>query len=136
MKILKKIWDEILYFFSDEEDPNEPIYDPMHFAAMIVIVIFAIGVLFWLLWTLLVFEGGFFRKIIPALHVLFTGKTLKDFGWVGYPYELGVFEGFIANTISFLLTLALIIGLWWLVNSPVKNKIRTDEDPPDASPSK
>ena len=122
MKIFKKIWEEILYFFSDEEDPNEPAYDPVHFAAMIVIVIFSIGVLFWLLWTLLVFEGGFFGKIWPALQVLFRHKTLKDFGWVGYPYELGVFEGFIANSIAFVLTVALIAGIWRLVETPIKKE--------------
>ena len=131
MIFLKKIWDEILYFFSDEEDPNEPIYDPAHFAAMIVIVIFAIGVLFWLLWTLLVFEGGFFGKIWPALQVLFTRKTLKDFGWVGYPYELGVFEGFIANTIAFILTIALLVGIWWLLETPAKKRPQTTDDSPD-----
>ena len=119
MKVLKRIWEEILNLFSDEEDPNEPIYDPVHLAAMIVIVIFSIGALFWLLWTLLVFEGGFFGKIIPALQALFTSKTLHDFGWVGYPYELGVFEGFIANSVAFVLTIALIVGIWWVLETPM-----------------
>ena len=119
--------DEFLNFFSDAEDPDEPVYDPVHIAGLIVIVIFAIGVLFWLLWTLLVFEGGFFRKIIPALEVLFTKKTLHDFGWVGYPFELGIFEGFIANTVAFLLTIVLIIGVWWLLESPGKNSSGKDE---------
>ena len=120
MNVLKKIWGEVLRFFSDEEDPNEPIYDPVHIAAMIVIVIFTIGALFWLLWTLLVFEGGFLVKIIPAFRVLFTSKTLHDFGWVGYPYELGIFEGFIANTIAFILTIALIVGVWRVLETPTK----------------
>jgi cbb3-type cytochrome oxidase subunit 3 len=118
MNSLKRIWEELLYFFSDREDPDEPVYDPVHFAAMIVIVIFSIGVLFWLLWTLLVFEGGIFPKILPAVQVLFTKKTLTDFGWLGYPYELGVFEGFIANTIALVLTIALVVGIWWLFQAP------------------
>ena len=131
MNYLKKFWDDILYFFSDEEDHSEPIYDPLHFAAMIVIVIFAVGVLFWLLWTLLVFEGGFFEKIGPAIQVLFTSKTLKDFGWVGYPYELGAFEGFIGNTVAFLLTLALMTGIWWLLESPTKKELRSSGEKSD-----
>jgi len=112
--ILRKIWDEIVKFFSDEENPNEPIYDPVHFAGMIVIVIFSTGVLFWLLWTLLVFGGGIFVKIKPALEIIFTKKTLHDFGWVGYPYELGIFDGFIGNAVALVLTAALVIGIWWV----------------------
>ena len=129
MKHLKKAWEEILRFFSDEEDPDEPIYDPVHLAAMIVIVIFSIGVLFWLLWTLLVFEGGFFGKILPALRVLLTSKTLHDFGWVGYPYELGVFEGFIANSTAFVLTIGVIAGIWWILYSPL-NKTKSEGKSP------
>ena len=123
MNLLKRVWEEALAFFSDEEPADEPVYDPVHFAAMIVIVIFAIGVLFWLLWTLLVFEGGIFRKVVPALQVLFTHKTLHDFGWVGYPFELGVFEGFIGNIIALILTLALVYGIWWVFQAPgLQNK--------------
>lgn len=115
MNRLKNLWQETLGFFSDQEDPNEPFYDPVHLAGMIVIVIFTLGVLFWLLWTLLVFGGGFFRKIVPAFQVLFTEKKLTDFGWVGYPYELGIFEGFVENTLALVLTFALIIGIWWIL---------------------
>ena len=112
--MLKKFWNELVNFFSDAEDPNEPVYDPAHFGAMIVIVIFSIGVLFWLLWTLLVFGGGIFNKMIPLFQILFMGKDLQDFGWVGYPYELGIFEGFIGNSIALILTFALIVGIWWV----------------------
>lgn len=122
--MIKKIRDELLAFFSDEENPDETIYDPVHFGAMIVLVIFFSGVLFWLLWTLLVFGGGIFPKILPALQVLFTKKTLEDFGWVGYPFELGIFEGFVANIIALILTFALIAGIWWLFEKTKKN------DPP------
>jgi len=76
--MLKKIWKALTDFFSDVEDPEEPLYDPVHFAAMIVIVIFAVGVLFWLLWTLLVFQGGFFSKILPAVQVLFIQDNLRS----------------------------------------------------------
>ncbi len=123
---------ELPHFFSDAEAPGEPVYDPMHIAALVVTVLFVIGVLFWLLWTLLVFEGGLFRKIIPALQVLFGKKTLKDFGWVGYPYELGIFEGFIANTIAFVLTIALFVGVWWILETPTKKSSDPASGRPDA----
>ncbi len=110
--MIRKIWDELMAFFSDEVDAGEPVYDPVHIAAMIVVVIFSFGVLFWLLWTLLVYEGGLFSKIIPAARVLFTSKTLQDFGWVGYPYEMGIFAGFAANCTALLLTVALITMIW------------------------
>jgi cbb3-type cytochrome oxidase subunit 3 len=115
MNYLKNLWQQLLELFSDREDPNEPIYDPVHLAGMIVIVIFSLGVLFWLLWTLLVFGGGLPRKIVPAFQVLFTEKKLADFGWVGYPYELGIFEGFIANILAGVLTVTLIAGVWWIL---------------------
>ena len=127
---IKKIWDELVWFFSDEEDPEEPVYDPAHFAAMIVIVIFSVGVLFWLLWTLLVFEGGVFQKIVPALSVLFTNKTLQDYGWIGYPYELGIFAGFIGNSVALILTLALIVGIWWIFKE-TENVAKTPEPSSD-----
>lgn len=139
--MIKKFWTDLTDFFSDQEDPEEPVYDPTHFAAMIVIVIFTVGVLFWLLWTLLVFGGGLFGKIVPAIRVLFTGKTLEDYGWVGYPFELGIFEGFVGNIIALLLAVGLIFGLWWLHVSTVpppntKVEIRSPsndsaERPPD-----
>lgn len=130
--MLKKFWNELIAFISDVEDPEEPIYDPLHFGGMIVGVIFTIGVLFWLFWTLLVYGGGIFVKIIPALQVLFTKKTLQDFGWVGYPYELGVFEGFIANLIALLFFISLVIGIWKIFEKLQKQKSLR---PPSHTPS-
>ncbi len=112
--MIQKIKEVFLKFFNDEENLDEPIYDPMHIGALIVISLSAMGALFWLLWTLLVFEGGIFVKIIPTFQVLFTEKKLQDFGWVGYPFELGIFEGGIANSVALLITIALLIGLWWV----------------------
>lgn len=141
--MLKKFWDDLVIFFSekiwknlvalvsDEENPEEPVYDPTHFAAMIVIVIFTVGILFWLLWTLVVYEGGIFPKILPAIQVLFTGKTLQDFGWIGYPYELGIFSGFIANTIALILSIALIVGIWWIFKEPQSDTNKKDHTESD-----
>ncbi|OGR56244.1 MAG: hypothetical protein A3I11_00970 [Elusimicrobia bacterium RIFCSPLOWO2_02_FULL_39_32] len=126
IELLKKFWQEFSYYFSDEEDPNEPIYDPAHFASMIILVIFIIGILFWLLWTLLVFEGGIFKKIIPSLEVAFTSKTLQDFGWLGYPYEMGIFSGFIGNGAALILTIAFVVGIWWVFKDLPKLKEREE----------
>lgn len=43
----------------EEEPPEEPRYDPVHLAVVLVACQAAVGVLFWLLWTAMVYEGGF-----------------------------------------------------------------------------
>ena len=125
MILLKNLWAEIIAFFSDEENPDEPIYDPVHLAGMVVVVLFVIGGLFWLLWTLLVYGGGLFNKIGPAFSVLFTSKTLKDYGWVGYPFELGAFEGFVGNLCALFISAALIFGVWWLFKKGEKDDFQS-----------
>ena len=79
------------------------------------------GLVFWLLWALLVCEGGIFIKVVPFLQAVFTSKTLHDFGYVGYPYELGIFEGWIVNLFALVLSIALLVGVWW-VFQPKKGK--------------
>lgn len=97
-------------FFADEP-PDVPRYDPVHLAAMLVVLMTVIGALFWLLWTLLVFEGGVFAKVGPALSVLLTAKTLKDYGYEGAPYAMGAFEGWAGNVAALVLTAVVIIAL-------------------------
>jgi len=109
---MKKFLLGIKDFFSDIEDPNEPQYDPVHVGAMIVFVLFANTILFWLLWSLLVFGGGLQAKIIPALKLVFTSKTAADFGYIGYPFEMGVFEGWITNVVAFILFVAALVAGW------------------------
>lgn len=99
---MKKIWLWFCDIFSDEEDMNKPIYDPVHIASMIVLTLFGISILFWLFWSLLVYKGGIVSKIIPFLSVVFTSKTLADYGYEGYPYEMGIFDGWITNAAAFL----------------------------------
>lgn len=111
---MKKFWKEFLDFFSDVEDPNEPGYDPAHFGAMIVIVLFVMTVLFWLLWSLLVFGGGIQGKVLPFLQVVFTKKTFSDFGYVSYPYEMGVFEGWITNVVALVFLIGVIVAIWYV----------------------
>ncbi len=114
MNPLKRVWDALVDLVEGEDDPDEVVYDPVHIGAVIVGSLCAMGVLFWLLWSLLVCEGGLFTKVVPFFEVLFTSKTLKDFGYEGYPYQLGVFEGWIVNVVALLLSLALLYGLWWV----------------------
>ena len=107
---MKNIFLEIKNFFSDIEDPAEPRYDPVHIGAMIVFVLFANTILFWLLWALLVFGGGLQAKIVPVIQIIFTNKTAHDFGYIGYPYAMGVFEGWITNVVAFIMLIAALIA--------------------------
>lgn len=43
----------------EEEGPEVPRFDPIHLAVVLVACQAAVGVLFWLLWTAMVYEGGF-----------------------------------------------------------------------------
>lgn len=101
------------WLFDDTEDPAEPVYDPVQLGGAVLVTFTAMGLLYWLLWTLLVFEGGFFAKIGPALSVLLTSKTVRDYGYEG-PWNRGVFEGWFGNSCAFLLALAVLAAVVWL----------------------
>ena len=102
--------DRVLELFNDEDDPSESFYDPVHLGAAVLLTIVAVGLLFWLLWTLFVYGGGLFIKIGPALRVLLTHKTLKDYGWQG-SFDQGVFEGWFGNLCAFALCIVVIAAL-------------------------
>lgn len=53
-----RLWTSWVEFFA-EEDPATPRFDPAHLAVVLVACQAAVGVLFWLLWTAMVYEGGF-----------------------------------------------------------------------------
>lgn len=53
-----KLWRRWVELFA-EEDPSEPRFDPIHLAAVLIGCQAAVGVLFWVLWTAMVYEGGF-----------------------------------------------------------------------------
>lgn len=107
---MNKALDWLDWLFDDTEDPEEPGYDPVHLGAAVLITFTAMGLLYWLLWTLLVFEGGFFRKILPSLAVLLRLRRLEDYGYEG-PWDRGLFEGILGNTVAFLLTVLVIAAL-------------------------
>ena len=56
--MILKLWKSWVELFA-EENLDEPRFDPIHLAAVLVAAQAAIGVLFWLLWTAMVYEGGF-----------------------------------------------------------------------------
>lgn len=111
MRTLRTLYDRFSDLFSDEEDPNEPVYDPVHVGGVIVVTLAAMGCLYWLLWTLLVYEGGIFLKLYALGQILFTPKALRDLGYEGYPYALGAFEGTIGNLGALLLCVVVAAAL-------------------------
>jgi hypothetical protein len=107
------IRDGLLGFFADEDDADEPFFDPVQLGGVCIFCLVVIGALYWLLWTLLVFEGGLPDKLRAAWAVLFTPRTLKDFGYERAPYAMGAFEGWFGN----LTALGFCgLGLWALLH--------------------
>lgn len=71
-----KAWKAFTALFEDD-DPAEPRYDPVHLAGVLVGAQVAAGALFWLLWTLLVFEGGIALKLGVLLRGPRTPESLE-----------------------------------------------------------
>ncbi len=123
-------------WIGEDDDPNEPVYDPIHLAAVLVGTLAALGLLYWLLWTLLVYDGGLFSKVGPFFHVLLGSmpflhnhkvgivptlsslrkgtKTLADYGYQGSPYQMGVFRGWVGNLGALIILIGIIISLYRL----------------------
>jgi hypothetical protein len=93
------------------EREGEPRFDPVHLAAVLIGSLAAAGGLFWLLWTLLVYEGGFFRKVRAFGGLLLLGRSLKDYGYEGAPYAMGAFEGVGGNFAALVLTITILVVL-------------------------
>ncbi len=119
--MLEKLRKGLTDLFSDREEEG-PGYDPVHIAAMIVLVLLALTLLFWLLWALFVFGGGIQAKIIPFIRVAFTAKTAADFGYVGYPYEMGVFEGWPTNLVAFIFSAIIVVAIWYIFRKDEKRQ--------------
>ena len=109
-RLALRLWAGVLDFFSDD-DSDEPFYDPVHLGAVCVVSLVAVGGLYWLLWSLLVYEGGLFPKVSAGLSVLFTSRTLADFGTEQAPYALGAFAGWVGNLGALLLCALLLWAL-------------------------
>lgn len=78
------------------EDDGRPAYDPVHVAAVLVVTLAAFGALYWILWTLLIFEGGLPTKAAAAWAAATGQKTLAQLGYEG-PHARGAFEGWLGN---------------------------------------
>ena len=80
----------------DRDDPQEPAYDPVHLGCVLIANLVVVGALYWLLWTLLVYEGGIFSKI-AALASASRGPD--------------AFDGWLANACALLLAVGAVGGL-------------------------
>jgi len=104
--------------WEDDDEENPIVYDPVRLGTVFVASLFVMGVLFWTLWCLLVYQGGLFVKVGPFLQVVFTSKTLKDFGGVASPYALGVFEGWWVNVLALVVSFVWVVLLWRTFYNP------------------
>ncbi len=120
--MIRRTWKMFLDLWEDDPETDALVYDPVHVAGVIVACLFALGLMFWTLWALLVFEGGLFVKAGPFLKVIFTSKRFQDFGFVGYPYEMGIFEGWIVNLAALAATIGFIAALWAVFRPPLSQR--------------
>ncbi|MDE2312904.1 MAG: hypothetical protein KGL04_01860 [Elusimicrobia bacterium] len=113
MSLLRRAWSVFSELFDPDDDPQEPFYDPAHLGAVLIGTLAAAGALYWLLWTLLVYEGGLFLKLRAVWAVAFDGKTLKDFGYQG-SFDQGIFQGWMGNAGALVFCLLALAGLYWV----------------------
>lgn len=109
------LWKRWNALFDEREDPAAPRYDPVHLATVLVACQVVAGALFWLMWTLLVYEGGLPRKVV-ALFTRWSDPAadthmLRDAGPFGGPGHANVFEGWVANAAALVLLFALVAAL-------------------------
>ena len=77
----RALWRSWLELF-EEEPADEPRFDPAHLAEVLIVCVVGVGVLYWLLWGVMVFEGGLDRKL-AALAAGKRGSELEGlFGGV------------------------------------------------------
>lgn len=129
--MIGRVWKAVFSLWEDDPSENPIVYDPVHVSVVIAACLAVVGALFWVMWALMVFEGGLFAKIVPFLQVVFTSKTWTDFGFEGYPYALGVFEGWIVNVTALGVVSVLVIALCWVF---YRSQNRSSQPSPRASP--
>lgn len=88
-------------------------YDPAQVGAMIVLVLFSLTILFWLLWSVLVFKGGLLTKLWVLIQIISGGKSsaaIEPEWWDGWVINVGA-----------LIFLGLgVAGIGWIFNRKVK----------------
>jgi hypothetical protein len=92
---LNRAWKGFADLFKDD-DPAEPRYDPVHVAGVLIATQVAVGALFWLLWTLLVFEGG----LATTLGALVSGRR-----------DAASLRGLWGHLVAFALCAGLVVAL-------------------------
>jgi hypothetical protein len=90
---MKRAWKHWTELFEAEGDPSEPHFDPVHLAVVLVATQVVIGALYWLLWTLFVYEGGLPSKVGRLLAGRAPG------------------EGFLANVAALAMAAFLVVLL-------------------------
>ncbi|MFI5351070.1 MAG: hypothetical protein ACHQ2Z_16115 [Elusimicrobiota bacterium] len=73
---MTSIWKRWVALFEDEDAPDEPHYDPIHLATVLVACQVVIGALYWLLWTVFVYEGGIGAPRLRLAHLVALGVCL------------------------------------------------------------
>ena len=106
--------------FSEDDDPREPGFDPIQLGGAVVITLAAMGALYWLLWTLLVYEGGIFMKLRALALLAFTKTRLSDLGYEAAPYAMGPFEGWLGNLVALALSAQVVRSIARLYKRPWK----------------
>lgn len=91
----------------NKPDDKSSGYDPANVAAMIVIVIFGLAVLFWLVWSLLVFKGGILTKLLMLIQII-IGK--ESFSGV----NMQLWDGWVINTVALGILLVFTGGIFFL----------------------
>lgn len=74
-----RLWKAWVEFF-EEEAPEAPRFDPVHLAVVLVACQAAVGLLFWLMWTAMVYEGGFAMgegKLGNVVALLLLGGVIE-----------------------------------------------------------
>lgn len=92
---MKSAWKGFTRLFEDDA-ADEPRYDPAHLAGVLVATQVVVGALFWLLWTLLVYEGGLAGKLTALAGGARDAEALRG-AW--------------GNLAALLLTAGLVVAL-------------------------
>lgn len=135
--MIRRCWRSFWDLWEDDAASDRTVYDPVQVGLVLVGCLTGFGVLYWTLWALLVCEGGLFGKIGPWLAVVFTSRTLADYGVRGSPYALGIFEGWIVNLGGLVAAALITAGIGRILSteprtkkSPsMEGKSRTEDSP-------
>ena len=90
-------------------------YDPANMAAMIVLVIFGLAILFWMFWSLLVFKGGILIKVWMLINVI-TGRECFS------AVNPELWDGWIINVGALGFLLLFVAGIWFLFRKSAVRK--------------